>query len=312
MIKGRKIAILGAGNVGATIAYTMAVQNIAAEIALIDINKNKALGEADDIFQGTPFISPVKIYSGDYDAAAGADIVVFTLGMPRKPGMTRLDLVNTNVNIFKDVVPATTKHAPDAVYVIVSNPVDVLTYAVTKISGLPAKQVVGSGTLLDTSRLRSIISARYGVSTASVNAHVLGEHGDTSFIPWSLSSIFGMNAAAYIEERAGEKNPNWKDEIIDDVRKAGGRVIANKGATFFAVSLSVCDICKNILGDTKTILSVGNVLNGQYGIKDVCLSLPFSVGACGIAGDFLPKLTLDEEASLVKSAEALKVFCKDI
>lgn len=312
MGRGRKISILGAGSVGATIAYTLAVQGIASEIVLIDIAKNKATGEADDIIQGAPFLSPFKIYSGEYADASGSDIVIFTLGLPRKPGMTRIDLVNTNTDIFKSVVPPTVKAAPDAIYVIVSNPVDIMTYVVAKLSGLPPKRIIASGTLLDTSRLRAILGARIGVSVDNIDAYVLAEHGDTSFIPWSLSSIFGVNAVEYVEKIHKEKSPTWKDEIIDDVRKAGGRVIANKGATFFAVSLSVCDICKNILSDTNTILPVGGLLSGQYGMSDVVLSLPFSVGAQGITGGLTPKLAADEEAALAKSAEALKSVCKGI
>ncbi|MDR3254272.1 MAG: L-lactate dehydrogenase [Synergistaceae bacterium] len=312
MAKRRKISILGAGSVGATIAYTLAIQGIASEIVLIDINKNKAIGEAADIAQGASFIPPLKIYFGEYEDAAGSDVVVYTLGIPRKPGMSRIDLVNTNVGIFKEVVPPTVKNAPDAIHVVVSNPVDILTYAVTKISGLPAERVIGAGTLLDTSRLKAILAERVGVSSDNIDAYVLAEHGDTSFIPWSLSTIFGVDASTYVVKHFGEKSLAWKDEVIDDVRKAGGRVIANKGATFYAVSLSVREICWNILQDTKTILPVGNVLNGQYGIKDVCLSLPFAVGAQGIAGSFCPELSSQEESSLKNSAEALKAICKNI
>jgi L-lactate dehydrogenase len=313
MAKGRKITILGAGNVGATTAYALAIQGIASEIVLVDIFKEKAIGEAADIIQGAPFLTPFKIYAGDYDDAANSDIVVFTLGKPRQPGMTRIDLVNTNVALFKeDVVPPIVKNAPDAVYVVVSNPVDILTYAVTKLSGLPSGRVVGSGTLLDTSRLRAILSERIGVCSANIDAYVLGEHGDTSFIPWSLSSIFGVNAATYVEQFAKEKNPNWKDEVLTDVREAGARVIKNKRATFFAIALSVCEICKNILNDTNKILPVGQVLDGQYGISGVCVSLPFAVGAKGISGGLLPKLAPEEEAALHKSAEAIKPFFEGI
>ncbi|MDR3354606.1 MAG: L-lactate dehydrogenase [Synergistaceae bacterium] len=310
MAKSKKISILGAGNVGATTAYALAIQGIASEIVLIDIFKEKAFGEAADIIQGAPFVpSPFKIYSGEYEDTAGSDIVIFTLGKPRQPGMTRIDLVNTNVALFKeDVVPPIVKNAPDAIYVVVSNPVDILTYAVTKLSGMPASKVIGSGTLLDTSRLRAILSDRIGVSYANIDAYVLGEHGDTSFIPWSLSSIFGVNAATYVEQHAGEKSPTWKEEVLKDVREAGARVIRDKRATFFAIALSVCEICKNILNDTNKILPVGNVLNGQYGIDGVCVSLPFAIGANGISGNLLPKLAPNEEEALHKSAEAIKPF----
>ncbi|MDR3331178.1 MAG: L-lactate dehydrogenase [Synergistaceae bacterium] len=312
MAKGRKISILGAGSVGATIAYTLAIQGIASEIVLIDIKKEKAIGEADDIIQGAQFVRPFNIHYGEYADAAGSDIVIFTLGLPRKPGMTRIDLVNTNTDIFKSVVPPTVKAAPDAIYVIVSNPVDIMTYVVAKLSGLPPKRIIGSGTLLDTARLRAILGARIGVSVDNIDAYVLAEHGDTSFIPWSLSSVFGVPATEYVEKIYGEKSQAWKDEVIDDVRKAGGRVIANKGATFFAVSLSACDICKNILNNTNTLLPVGGLLDGQYGVSDIVLSLPFAVGDKGITGGLTPKFTSSEEALFVESANALKAVCKGI
>lgn len=312
MIKGRKITILGSGNVGATIAYTLAVQDVASEIVLIDINKKKSNGEAMDIIQGARFIAPLKIYSGDYSDAADSDIVIYTLGIGRKPGMTRLDLVNTNVGIFKQVVKDIVHYAPDAIHLVVSNPVDILTYAVVKLYGLPATRVVGSGTLLDTSRLRALLSEKTGKSYVNIHAYVLAEHGDTSFIPWSMASIFGVKAETYIEQHCADLSGNWKDEVLDNVHKAGAKIIAEKGATYYAVSMSVCEICKNFLADSNTILSVSNMLTGQYGLNDVCLSLPFSVGAQGVSDCLCAKLSADEEALLNKSAESIKAICKDI
>ncbi|GHV30043.1 L-lactate dehydrogenase 1 [Synergistales bacterium] len=312
MIKGRKVAILGAGNVGATIAYTLAVQEVASEIVLIDLNKKKSEGEAMDIIQGARFIAPLKIYSGDYSDAADSDIVIYTLGIARKPGMTRLDLVNTNVGIFKEVVKDVVHYAPDAIHLVVSNPVDILTYAVVKLSGLPAGRVIGSGTLLDTSRLRAILSEQTGKSYVNIHAYVLAEHGDTSFIPWSMASIFGVKAEEYVGQHCAGLGENWKADVLEGVHKAGAKIIANKGATYYAVSMSVCEICKNILADSNTILSVSNLLTGQYGLNEVCLSLPFSVGAQGVSDCLCAKLTSDEEALLNKSADSLKAVCKEI
>ncbi|MDR1741403.1 MAG: L-lactate dehydrogenase [Synergistaceae bacterium] len=310
MIKGRKVTILGTGNVGSTIAYTLALKELASEVVLVDINEEKAEGEAMDIIQGARFIAPMKIYSGSYSDANDSDIVIYTLGMPRKAGMTRLDLVNVNVDIFRGVVGEVMQHAPEAVHLVVSNPVDVLTYAVTKLSGLPTGRVIGSGTLLDTSRLRAILSNRTGRSYVNIHAYVLGEHGDTSFIPWSMASIFGVKAADCMD--AKYPGQNWRTEVLDDVRKAGARVIAGKGATYFAIAMSVCEICKDIFTNSKVIVSVSSMLNGQYGIDDVCLSLPFAVGAQGIADCLYARFTPEEEEHLRASADALKAVCHEI
>ena len=184
-----KISVIGAGNVGATVANDLMIQGVASEIVLVDVNKKKAFGEALDIYQGAPFHSPAIVRSGDYPAIVGSDIVVITCGMARKPGMTRLDLAQTNVNIIKDVAKNAVQYAPTAVYVIVSNPVDILTYVFTKVSGLPEHQIIGSGTILDTSRLQSELAKRFHISPKNVHAHVYGEHGDSSFVPWSLVHI---------------------------------------------------------------------------------------------------------------------------
>ena len=189
----RKITIIGAGSVGASIAYTAVVKGVASEIVLIDINKDKTLGEAMDIRQGIPFCTPCDIYAGDYPDAVGSDIVVITSGIPRKPGQSRIDLTQTNVNIIKDIAKNIVPYAKDALYVIVSNPVDIMTYVFTKVSGIPEERVFGSGTLLDTSRLRSSLADHLAVSQKSIHAYVLGEHGDSSFVPWSIAQVGCVN-----------------------------------------------------------------------------------------------------------------------
>ena len=186
-----KITVIGAGSVGAAVANDLMVQGIASEILLVDLNKKKAKGEALDIYQGAPFHSPAVVRSGDYADAVGSNIVVITCGIARKPGMTRLDLAKTNVNIIKDVAKSIVPYAPDAKYVIVSNPVDILTYVFTKISGLPESQIIGSGTILDTARLRYILSNHHKIAQKNIHAYVYGEHGDSSFIPWSLADVSG-------------------------------------------------------------------------------------------------------------------------
>ena len=192
-----KVTIIGAGSVGSTIAYTMVVNGIASEIVMIDVNDKKAMGEALDIRQGTPFCAPCSIYAGSYVDAKDSDIVIITSGVARKPGQTRLDLAQINVDILKSIIPQITKYAPDATYVIVSNPVDILTYTFCKCSGIPEERIIGSGTILDTSRLRTHISQHFEVSQQNVHAYVLGEHGDSSFIPWSLANISNVPVMDY-------------------------------------------------------------------------------------------------------------------
>lgn len=301
---GTKITILGAGNVGATCAYTFAVTGTCSDVVLIDINKAKAKGEAMDIRQGISFGHNVEVYDGTYEDAAGSDIVVITLGLARKPGQTRLDLAQANVNIIKEVMPQIAKYAPDAIYVVVSNPVDILTYVILKCTNLSPKQVIGSGTALDTSRLRAAIADHVGLSPNSIHAYVFGEHGDSSFIPWSLTNIAGIPMEEYCED---QDHPDLdEDEIIEEVRKAGSEVIKRKGATFYAIAMSVNKICDSILRDANNIITVSYMIEEKYGISDVCLSLPAVIGSNGIEREVYPKLTDDEIIKLQTSAKALK------
>lgn len=309
MEKGNKISILGAGNVGATIAYTLTVDGLASEIVLVDINKDKAKGEAMDIYQGTALCPPVNIYDGDYSDIKDSDIVIVTLGSARKPGQTRIDLAQGNVNIIKSVMPQALKYAPNAKYVVVSNPVDIITYTILKTTGLPESQVFGSGTLLDTSRLRAAIAQNVGVSPKSVHAYVFGEHGDSSMIPWSLTSIGGVPMDTFLASLR-KKNPNYTEldhaAMLEDVHVSGGQVIKLKGATFYAIALSTRRICECILRNTSSVLTLATMLHGEYGVEDVCLSLPAVVGAEGISNLVAPPMTADEQAQFLKSAGVLK------
>ncbi|MBQ3181897.1 MAG: L-lactate dehydrogenase [Clostridia bacterium] len=303
-----KITVIGAGSVGATISYTLAVSGISSEIVMVDINNEKALGEAMDIRQGVPFYNPCNVYAGSYEDAAGSDIVVITCGVPRKPGQSRLDLTQTNVNILKSVAGEILKYAPDAIYTIVSNPVDILTYAFCKFSGLPEERVIGSGTILDTSRLRSKISEHYSISQKNVHAYVLGEHGDSSFIPWSLANISNVAVEEFENSITGnDVYPVFdKEEVYEYVKKSGGTIIQRKGATFYAVSMAVCHLCKCILSGIDTTLTVSTMLHGEYGIDDVCLSLLNIVGKNGACKKVYLPLTDFEKEQLKKSAESLK------
>ena len=310
-----KISVIGAGSVGATIATDLMIQGVSPEIVLIDVNAKKAKGEAMDIYQGAPFHSPAVVRTGDYPDAADSDIVIITCGMPRRPGMTRLDLAQTNVNILKQVAQNVVPHAPNAIYIIVSNPVDVLTYVFTKVSGLPERQIIGSGTILDTSRLQSELSRRFYISPKNVHASVYGEHGDSSFVPWSLVNIANTSVDEYAPISPDKDKIVWNrdyEELENYVKKSGSEIIENKGATFFAVSMSVCHICKCIFNDAGTALTVSTMMHGEYGVEDVCLSVLTMVDRDGVRGKILAPLTEEEQARLHNSAQKLKSVLEQI
>ena len=309
-----KITIVGSGSVGATIAYTLTISGIASEIVMIDINGEKALGEALDIRQGTPFCNPTNIYAGLYEDAVNSDIVIITSGIARKPGQSRLELAQTNVNILKSVADNIVKYAPNATYVIVSNPVDVLTYVFCKYTGLPEERVIGSGTILDTARLRARISEYYSVSQKNVHAYFLGEHGDSGFVPWSIANISNIPVEQFKNSVLNhEQYPEFNTSDVEEyVRKSGARVISRKGATYYAVSMSVCHICRCLLSGIDTTLTVSTMLHGEYGIENVCLSLLNIVGNKGAHSKVLLPLNDDEVKSLKKSAETLKSIINNI
>jgi len=303
-----KITIIGAGSVGSTLAYTLTTAGIASEIVMIDIDGEKALGEALDIRQGTPFANPCNIYAGTYSDAADSNIVIITSGIARQAGQSRLDLAQTNVNMLKAVTKEIVRHAPNAIYIIVSNPVDVLTYAFCKYSGLPESQIIGSGTILDTARLRSRLSEYYGINQQNVHAYVLGEHGDSSFVPWSLANISNVPVECFRESIQSDIDyPDFnKQEVEDYVRKSGAAVIQRKGATFYAVAVSAAHICKRVLSGIDTTMTVSTMLHGEYAINDVCLSLLNVVGQKGAHTKILLPMTTDEIAALHRSAQSLQ------
>ncbi len=311
-----KVTIIGAGSVGATIAYTLVATGSVAEIVLIDVNKPKAEGEALDILQSTPYLHPTKIYSGDYEDAAGSDVVIVTSGVGRKPGQSRIDLTQTNVNILKSIAPEIVKHAPDAIYLFVANPVDVLTYVFCKITGIPKSRVIGTGTTLDSIRLRTRLSELYSVNQKQVHAYVLGEHGDTSFVAWSTADISGIPLDQYeqtiSQKGALEVTPYDREEVATFVRKSGGQIIAGKGATFYGIAACVAQIVNSIYSSAYTILPVSTVLEGEYGISGVALSTLCAIGNEGIITTLTPKLSDEELAKMHKSAEALKAVIAQI
>ncbi|MBE7025701.1 MAG: L-lactate dehydrogenase [Ruminococcaceae bacterium] len=304
-----KITIIGAGSVGATIAYTLSTESIATEIVMIDINKKKAGGEVMDIMQGTSFRDAISITSGDYEDAKGSDLVIITSGVPRAPGQSRIDLAQTNVNIIKEIAPRIAKAAPDALYIIVSNPVDIITYVFMKKSGLPERQILGSGTLLDTSRLRYALAEHFGVAQKSIHAYIFGEHGDTSFVPWSCARISAVGVEEYtkIAKECGDNLPPMDTEMIEErVRKSGGLIIEGKGATYYAVAMAVCRLCSILLAPKTSIVTVSSMMHGEYDLEDVCLSTLTRIGVSGVISKFPVPLNEEEYKKLHHSANTLK------
>lgn len=307
----RKITIIGAGNVGATVAYALALEGVANEILIIDINAKKAEGEAIDIGQGGLFFrEDIRITAGDYEDAEDSDIVIITSGMARKPGMTRLDLAQVNVDILCDIAPKITKHAPNAIYLIISNPVDVLTYVFHKTTNIPENRIIGSGNSLDTARLRYWLADTFDISQQNVHAYVFGEHGDSSFVPWSQAAICTARVEEYYKKLKGHEID--KAAVEEYVRKSGGEIIARKGATFYAVASAAVNICKIIFSGVDTALSVSTMMHGEYGVRDVCLSTISIVGQNGIRSQIPAELTEEEEKRLQHSAECLKKVISQI
>lgn len=308
-----KATIIGVGSVGASIAFCLAVKELAEEIVLIDVNHEKAIGEALDIRQGLPFGAPVNIYAGTYEDAVNSNLVIVTAGVPRKPGQSRRDLAKTNVDIMLSIIPKITKVAPDAFYIMVANPVDVLTYAFMKKSGIPEERIIGTGTTLDTARLRAKLAEYYSIDPRDVQAVVMGEHGDSSFIPWSMAQISNVPIDRYnysSSQFRGCCPPLKREEIADYVRKSGAMVISRKGATYYAITLATCHICECIMKNTNTALPVTSMMHGEYGIDNVALSTLSLVGSVGIRGNIICDLADEEIEALQKSAEALKSVIK--
>ena len=310
----KKVTIIGAGSVGATTAFALLARNAASEVVLIDINTDKALGEALDIKQATPFIDNCDIYAGSYCDAVDSDVVVITSGIGRKPGQTRLELVQTNVNIVKNIATEITKYAPNAIYIIVANPVDILTYAFLKCTGLPKNQVFGTGTVLDTIRLRTRLAEIYNVNKQQVHANVLGEHGDTSFVAWSTATIAGIPLDEYNASIATPYNlptEYTREDVENYVKKSGGKIIARKGCTVYGIGMSTTHIVKALSGNAETAMTISSLHEGEYGISDVCLSSLSLVDSTGVRSIITQKLTDDEVQKLYASAQALKEVIKN-
>ncbi|MEW6511082.1 MAG: L-lactate dehydrogenase [Bacteroidota bacterium] len=302
----RKVSIIGTGLVGSSFAYALMIRGIASEMNLVDINREKAIGETMDFDHGLSFVRPMKIAAGGYEDCAGSQVVVIAAGASQKPGETRLDLLARNAAIFREIVPKVVRHNPDGIILIATNPVDILTYVSLGVSRLPPSRVIGSGTILDTSRFRFLLGRYYGVDARSVHAYIIGEHGDSEIPVWSLANIGGVRLQEFAPLRNKTYVQKDMDAIFVQVRDAAYEIITRKGATYYAIGLGLLSIVEAILGDYRRVLSVSTLMTGQHGVRNMCLSLPCVVGAAGVEEVLTLNIDQKEESGFQASAEKLR------
>ncbi len=307
-----RIAVVGTGNVGATFAYALLQSGLAGEIVLIDHNHAKAEGEAMDLNHAVPLTHSTRIWAGDYADCKGAAVTVITAGTSQKPGETRLDLVHRNYEIFKTIIPQVVSHNPQGILLIASNPVDILSYAAWKISGLPHNRVIGSGTILDTARFRFALSQHVGVDARSVHAYIIGEHGDSEVPAWSLAHIAGMDLQDYCRANCRNYEPKIFEKIFHNTRDAAYEIIQRKGATYYAIASGLVRIVEALLRGQETVLSVSTLIQGYYGIDDVYFSLPCVIGHNGIKQVMHLTLNEKEQSGIRNSARVLKEILSDL
>ena len=305
-MKPGKAAMIGCGFVGSASAFALMQSGLFTEMVLLDANHEKAKGEAADIAHGIPFGRPMKIYAGDYDDVADAAIIIITAGANQKPDETRLDLVHKNVSIFQSIIPEITKRDFEGILLVVANPVDILTYAALKISGYPENRVIGSGTVLDSARLKYNLGQHLGVDSRSVHAFIVGEHGDSEIAAWSSANVSGIPLDNFCEMRGHYNHAAATERIAEEVKHSAYDIISKKGATYYGIAMSVKRICEAIIRDEKSILPISTMLHGEYGISDVVLSLPCIVGKEGYETKVPIDLDQDEVAKLHESANTLK------
>ncbi|MCI1982193.1 MAG: L-lactate dehydrogenase [Oscillospiraceae bacterium] len=306
MLNYRKCAIIGCGFVGSTSAFSLLQSSLFSEMVLIDINKDRAEGEAMDLSHGLPFARPMEIYAGSYDDLADCALVIVTAGASQKPGESRLDLVNKNVGIFKQIIPEIQKRNHEGILLIVSNPVDILTYTALKLSGFPANRVIGSGTVLDTARLKYLLGRHLNVDSRSVHAYVIGEHGDSELAVWSSANVSGIELNRFCEQCGQCDHSRNMHKLYEDVRGSADTIIRKKGATYYGIAMAVRRIAGCILRDEKSILPVSSLMEGHYGLQDICIGVPSIVGAGGVEKVLDIQLSDEEQHHLARSAAALK------
>ena len=308
----RKVAVVGCGFVGSASAFALMESGLFSEMVLIDVNKEKAEGEALDISHGLPFAKPMQIYAGDYEDAEDAAVVVVTAGAGQKPGETRLDLVKKNVGIFKSVIPEIAKYNKEGILLIVANPVDILTFAAVRLSGFPENRVFGSGTVLDTARFKYLLGEHLSVDSRSVHAFIIGEHGDSEIAAWSSANVSGIPIHDFCEMRGYFEHEKSMTEIAETVKNSAYRIIEKKGATYYGIAMSVRRICEAIIRDEKSILPVSSIQHGENGIEGIALSMPAIVGREGVEGIVPIRLIDSEKEALKASADTLKAVLDDV
>ncbi len=305
-INPRKAAVIGCGFVGASTAFSLMESGLFSEMVLLDLDHDRAEGEAMDISHGIPLAMPMKIYAGDYDDVDDAAILIITAGANQKPGESRLDLVRKNVAILRSILAEITARDCGGILLIVSNPVDILTYAARKLSGFPENRVLGSGTVLDTARLKNLLGEHLSVDSRSVHAFIAGEHGDSEFPIWSSASISGIPIRSFCEMRGFYHHEQTMEEIAESVKNSAYEIIRRKHATYYGIAMAVRRICTAIVRDEKSILPVTTFLHGEYGVSDAALSVPAIVGAGGAERVVPVSMNAEECEKLQKSAEILR------
>ena len=311
-VNNKKVAIIGCGFVGSASAFALMESGMFSEIVLIDAVKEKAEGEALDISHGVPFAKPVKIYAGNYEDISDASIVIITAGANQKPGETRLDLVKKNIGIFKSIIPEIVKYNKNGILLVVANPVDILTYVAFKLSGFPFNRVLGSGTVLDTARLKYLLGEHLEVDSRSVHAFIIGEHGDSEMVAWSSANVSGVPLHNFCEMRGYFDHDSSMKKIADDVKNSAYEIIEKKNATYYGIAMSVKRICESIVRDEKTILSVSSMQNNNYGINGISLSMPAIVGKHGVESCVPITLNEKEQEKLKNSADTLKKVIDEV
>lgn len=302
----RKVAMIGCGFVGSASAFSLMQSGLFSEMVMIDADQDKAEGEALDISHGVPFARPMKIYAGNYDDIIDASIIIITAGANQKPGETRLDLIKKNVSIFKSIIPEIKKRNCQGILLVVANPVDILTYTAVKLSGFPENRVIGSGTVLDTARLKEILGSRLSVDSRSVHAFIIGEHGDSEIAAWSSANVSGIALNDFCEMRGHYNHHEAMEQIASDVKNSAYRIIEKKHATYYGIAMSVRRICEAIVRDEKSILPLSSMMHGEYGIEGVALSMPAIVGKNGVENKVPIDLNYDEVTQLQNSAKTLR------
>lgn len=311
-VNPRKAAVIGCGFVGSATAFTLMQSRLFSELVLLDVNMEKADGEAKDIAHGIPFAGQMKIYAGTYDDAADAAIIIITAGANQKPGETRLDLVQKNTAIYQSIIPEIVKRDFGGILLIVSNPVDILTYVALKLSGLPENRVLGSGTVLDTARLKYALGEHLGVDSRSVHSFIIGEHGDSEIAAWSSTNVSGIPLNDFCEMRGHFNNDAAMDAIAEKVKNSAYEIISKKQATYYGIAMSVKRICECIVRNERSILPVSAMMHGEYGIEDITLSMPAIVGIGGVETHVPIALSEEEAEKLVESAKKLKEVAKGL